>query len=678
MKMKLNKLKLIYVFLALLALSNFVDHGVKAVNLKKTEEGAVLEAEAEAAKHKRHKNKASTETEANIPLNGGIRGNPAPGVLTPDNTTNTTISNSTYLDLNNTFTAQNLNTFVHANRRWDYKLLDKQLQDIFYDMTGKERKEGMETDRRTFIEIYIQEYEACDQNHDNVLNSTEFESCMKNDSYLSQIQIPGQQFAAIKNYTSNDTKTGFYSILFDLYDPYHVGYLNFHDFMLLRLTVYSWKKCSVMAPFIEEVNFECAIEIAAGFKTLSRNTVRRIYMLALELSNSESIRNLDFTTYVIIATSIRIYGKINGKEDNDITRNEFNLALDSNILPMRYNQDVINNIFKLIEEYDRPNQGIDITSFIFYDFTLRIFDVKTPQRKYYLGQNDFSSTFSNFLFFHTTNQEVEMIPQNTLTNGSYQMYTYLNISNYNSENDHFLKSFLELNSKVLKSEEKAAVTSTETTAAANQINITAIANTTKGLEFNANKTYKWLFQALDNDGDSFLNFYDYANFIQIGYLFNKFDVYHKGRIVAGDLYEKYTHYADLPAVSYHLRERAKRFNLLPQDLYVDLYSAILMLRIDDIIDTTTRRSDKTTLLEFELKNILGLINLKFVPDAYLNKCLRGTDANNVPLYDWECAFIQSITRTLTYYENSFAYLTQKNQTLSLANTIFYNSDPALK
>lgn len=129
--------------------------------------------------------------------------------------------------------------------------------------------------------------------------------------------------------------------------------------MILRLMVFSWKHCSVQGPFIEESNFEFAIEVSSGYRTLSKIAARRIFNLELELSNLESIRNFDFITFLYLSLSLRLYGNINGKEDGDITRTEFNTALDNYILYSRYSQIVIDQLFGLVNEKTILNQGID-------------------------------------------------------------------------------------------------------------------------------------------------------------------------------------------------------------------------------------------------------------------------------------------------------------------------------
>lgn len=676
MKLIKNTKLVAFVLISIIALLNFS----LSISLRKVENDNSLESERHKASHKAlAKHKSHSHSSSNSRSKGRshqlfIRAGPTSSPRF--NATNFTLLNSLHNDLNNTYIVQDLPTFKSSNRRWnDLKLDDKQLEDIYQDLIYRQDKDVTPAAARAAIQIFVNNFQACDVNQDNVLNITEFTGCMANDTYLSQINVPQARWATYANYSFTNS-TGFVPLLFNVMDTFQYGYTTFHDYMTLRLFLFSWRKCSVNAPFIEEVSFECAIEIAFGSKTLSRNTARHLYRLALELSNAQNVRNIDFIAYYILAQSARLYGKINNKEDGDATKTEFDLALDSNVLPSRYNQDIVNYLFQLVDEPGRSNQGIDLLTFVFYDFILRIYEVPNATRKWYLNPTEFTNIFNNYLFPFTTLQEVQSIPQNNVTAVSYQMYTYLNISQYHQEADHFLK-FAQKSEKIMvssASEEK--LNSKKLKLGSNNKNL-ALIGPQPSQTFNLEATAQTLFKILDNDADGYLTFYDYANFIQIAYLFNKFDVYRKGRIVAGNLFEKYTSYADFPYVSYSLRDRCKRFNLLAQDLYMDLQNTILTIRIDDIINANKRRVDPTTLYEVELKNIFASVNLGFVPDAYLNKCLRGVDDNNIPKYDWECAFIQALTITLNYLESSSFYLTTKQANLTLANTAFVNIDPAI-
>lgn len=228
---------------------------------------------------------------------------------------NDSLKNSTYQALNITFIKQDMAEFKNIHKKWDYKLIDKQLEDIFATMIHKENFKTTFSDR-AYMEIFLNSFYNCDKNFDNVLDINEFKTCMNNDTYLSVITPPAAVFAAFSNYTNPDF---FYQKIFQVLDVFGSGALNFHAYMELRLMIFSWKKCSVVAPFIEETSWECAIEIVSGYKTSSRTILRNTFYMCLELANSNKIRNIDFISYLMFASSARLYGRINGKLDHDVT-----------------------------------------------------------------------------------------------------------------------------------------------------------------------------------------------------------------------------------------------------------------------------------------------------------------------------------------------------------------------
>lgn len=427
----------------------------------------------------------------------------------------TNLSASNFQQLNKTLlqesSRQQVAQFVAKNRNWDFKLLDKQLEDIAIDMTFQKEYGSSPGAIRSFTKYFISYFENCDTDYDNMLSKIEFRQCLKNDTFLSKIDIPNPKYAALNTKQVNATNADSYSdFLFELLDSHRNSKLNFYEYMVLRLLTFSWTRCSVGAPFIEESNFQCAIEIAAGWKTMHRNKVRRLFYLALELSGSESTRNLDFLSFAQISLSARLFGKINNKEDNQITRNELQVSLDNNILPIRYNQEIINQIFKLIEEADRANQGLDLISFSFYDFWLKIFDVKNPAKKYYQNLENFLTAVESPMFPRHIKEAIEKIPQNNLTYNSYKMYTYLNISNYLDESDHFLKSFIEKKSLSLSDKSENIFN--------DQWSIKEATKNTIKYKFNLEKTYSNIFNTIDNQFDGFISFYDFGTFVQITYI----------------------------------------------------------------------------------------------------------------------------------------------------------------
>jgi hypothetical protein len=231
------------------------------------------------------------------------------------NIPNKTVQNTTYHAMNDTFVKQEMHEFKDIHRTWDYKMIDKQIEDIFKTMHTNQPYKTI-FDDRAYMEIFLNHFYECDQNADNVLSLNEFKGCMINDTYLAQIKPPPKRYATLVNYT--DTAY-FYNEIFYVLDSMDTGSINFHAYMELRLMIFSWKKCSVVAPFLEESAWECAIQVVSQAKGFPRTTLRNTFYMALDLSNSKHTRNLDFISFLMFGSGARLFSRINGKVDGDIT-----------------------------------------------------------------------------------------------------------------------------------------------------------------------------------------------------------------------------------------------------------------------------------------------------------------------------------------------------------------------
>lgn len=732
-------------------------------SLKKTEFESSLELS------KKHKSERRSNNKKYSKIQPEAKKDSAPNKDTNStNNSSDSLLKSMYRALNQTIIVKDLHEFKKENKKFDFKILDKELEEIFHLMLLRNDKRLTTNGVRDFIHFFMNSYSNCDKDNDNILNLKEFVNCLKTDKYLMQIMPidPRKKNSTFSPLYKKYDPEEFYKLVFESLDDKEFGYLNFNDYMTLRLMAFSWRKCSVFAPYLEETDFECSIEIVAGYKTLSRTIVRKIFFLALELSNSNGNRAVDFLTFLNIAGSIKIYSKINTKQDNDITRNEFNSALDGNIIPIRYNQHIINQMFELMQEADKPNQGIDLESFIFYDFFLKIFYKAGKTRLFSVNRNEFYQILKNPLFPNNTLHEIYLIPQYEFNADSYQVYQYYNISRFNSEENYLYKSFLELevknNAKITnsnknrfknnlrvnsenKNKEKSGFAKAEkklafgilaelenklsstnankkttfyskekiserkyatayeksksdsfssmgtsnknewsdfdvelfTSKLSNRLNLPGFGDGKNAFNItvNLNKTVDKIFNALDIDFDGFADFKDFAYFIHVTYLFSKEDKYNRGKIAAGNLYEIYTNYADYPVIGWKTRESAKRFSFFDTNIFIDALDAYLILNIDSVARYFYRLEDTQTLNEIEAKKFLTRMNMRYIPDAYLNRCLRGIDSYNLPKYEWECCFIQGMNLNLKFYETMDNYMTVKANNLTLSNTVFYNVDP---
>jgi hypothetical protein len=284
-----NRLSVVYIVLGLIIINSVI-----STSLSKNEAGSMKESEGltlqtqesesaeslnmmemEKKKHRKSKLKTKKAKTKQIPTMALIQ--------------NDSLTNSTFRGMNFTYVKQELNEFKEQNKKWDYKLLDKQFDEIYQTMLLRQTPYKTLFGDRAYMAIFLNYFTSCDSNKDNTLDIIEFKGCMANDTYLNRIKPPTNNYAAQVNYTE------------------------------LRLYIFSWRKCSVVSPFLDETSWECAIDIISGLKTPSRPTLRNTYYMCLEISNSQTIRNIDFLSFLIFASSARLYGRINGKTDGDVT-----------------------------------------------------------------------------------------------------------------------------------------------------------------------------------------------------------------------------------------------------------------------------------------------------------------------------------------------------------------------
>lgn len=628
------------------------------------------------------------------------------------NQTRETISEMVYRIINsNTGVGQSKGEFMTQQRgRFDFTMNDAELKELFYYMLYKQDKVINDNSLNVFATLYVRDWVMCDSDFSGVMTFNEFKSCMTNSTFLNFIVPPPKEFASRPVYNNTEF---FYNTIFRILDTKKWGYLNFLQFMYLRLYAFSWRYCSVFGPYIDENSFECAIEIVSNYKTLSKAKMRNLYKFGLELSYIENYRNMDFISFMQIAEPIRLFAKINSKEDEEIVRNEFERALDTGTLPQRYTQDIINMFFFLTDQKSRFGESIDLQTFVFYDFFLTVFDIYSLERPAYLSKAEFFEVinYPNDLFPSRMRDEIGLIPQYNLTSKSYKMYMFSNV--LYSEKDHLYKAFVENSAETvlkdkstselkitnlnnaefkksnLKAKSKEKMTKFSTRSRTNyDINQRPIyypirsyfhnLTTTEkfyNVTFSMNSTSMKLFDMLDLDNDGYINFYDFGNFAQIAWMFSNEDRYLRGRIAAEILREKIADWGEFPAVSYRTKDRAFRLTQLAPDTLVDMMSLIEVLKIDDAIRIVARRENDPILGELELKRVLQLMNMQYVPDAKLNQCLRGLTQTFIPRYDWECAFTEGLKCNLKYFEANDYYQLSKLHQIGLKTTSFFNIDP---
>jgi len=115
---------------------------------------------------------------------------------------NDTLTNATYRDLNGSVNPSHLNDFKEARRKWDFKLIDSQISDIFEMMHKPSVQYKTAADDRAFLEIFFNEFYNYDANKDNQWDIAELTVAFKNDTYISKLLPPPEIFAVNKKYAN--------------------------------------------------------------------------------------------------------------------------------------------------------------------------------------------------------------------------------------------------------------------------------------------------------------------------------------------------------------------------------------------------------------------------------------------------------------------------------------------
>jgi hypothetical protein len=139
--------------------------------------------------------KKREESESNTKVINTVQAPPIAAFKAPYK--NDTLSRSSWRDINNTMVVQSPNEFVQNHRKWDFKLLDHELQEIAEQMNYREQYGHSSQGIRSFIRFFINYFEACDTDGDNILSKLEFRVCMKNDTFLNIIDAPTALYAAL-------------------------------------------------------------------------------------------------------------------------------------------------------------------------------------------------------------------------------------------------------------------------------------------------------------------------------------------------------------------------------------------------------------------------------------------------------------------------------------------------
>jgi hypothetical protein len=621
---------------------------------------------------KRHRSRKSNSYKSHLSSNNGT--------AIYGNLTNATSLKDKYLDMrNNTHTPLDTWGMYSGLKKIDYSLLSPEIQDIFQFMLYKQEGTVNKNSLRIFFEIFAKDFFSCDLDKNNLLDETEFAGCLQNTTAFRYVLPPTFNYTSYSQVLTMNKE--FISTLFNIYDFEKLSLLNFNDYMKLRLVAYSWEKCSVFTSFITESNFECAHEIVAQTNVFSRTKLRNLFNFWTKLSGTTGLRELDFAMYSIIALSSRLYYNTNKKRDSDVNRKEMEIALDLGALPRRYTQDTINHFFRLVDNKNKLETSIDLLTFTYYDFFLTLFDSYSKVKSYHINSEEFEKIVGNLFFPNRYKAEMLMTPQYNITANSYGMFAMANHTIFNDEGDFFYKFSQVESEKTEVSKKKHRKLRSRHPNFNDNMGIKSYPdkNTTfsnaYGIDLNEKQTIKRYFDAIDTKMDGYVNFYDFANLMQLAQIFITLDENTQGACTANSLFEYLRSYSNLPTMGQLITSRSGRLSHFDEEALFDLLTLSTIFKFDDFVANFLKDPNNPFIYEVELKRILSRTNYSYLPESVLNQCLRGQDNNNLPLYDWDCSIKVAAKANLEYFRAMNVASLRNKKNVKVISTGIYSIDP---
>lgn len=509
--------------------------------------------------------------------------------------------------------------FVNELRFQAYRLTKGEAEQIFSFVDADRDDLVDQNEWDTFSGLYIFPFEACDHNHDYLLDEAEFAYCFDKD--------PRSQFIVFrrKEYEKRHEK-----MLWTVTSRAR-PLINFHDYMFIRRALFAWKNCQSNAKFISKSAFKCAMRTAILQKAHFNVDLEQIYDTGVELANDFNIIQLDFINYLQSLYCVYLFSTFGQPIHMPyIEKTSWIKAIREDRLPHNYEESEVNYLYELINTNPLiPVTQMNYQSFAFFWNAHRLFNKYSQERPLLLTKNELVSLVQDQWF----PQKIAYSLDNARTNFTIAQYqeASLVLQRKRPNEGHYFFSF-----KQDASENTAALWN-ETTVNGSYYNITK--NTTN-YEF-----YFSIFSEFDKNVWTKNNFY---RALQLANLYVSLVPDWKFVISSTYFVDKLMDQYSLvnPPVSYVQRQNYPIYKHFPREIYIDIlvFSTIENYRnkISSIMKSTY-----TNIYESSAKYVLMDFGMRQMPDTVLDLAKKGFDNLRRRTYDpiellKNCVIVQAV------------------------------------
>lgn len=482
----------------------------------------------------------------------------------------------------------------------------KDLEMIYSKLSNSEKEANID-----FKTKYEEAFKTCDINNNGELSQEEFVNCTTiNKEHFDNIipQIKNQKL--IKNNLilhGMKNKEDYASRLYELFVP-KTYKIDYYVYMTIVLYNYAIKKCQNAPYFLYEKKFECLIQEVVPYRTLSHGTMKQLFNFCLKMSPSPEKREVDMPTFILVSLSVRLFGKINARNNYAVSKTEMINAAENGRLPVRYNEDIINNMFELTDR----NKLIDIHSFVFYDIILKIYKSYESGRKNKLNLDEFKMSLKHIFF-----------PRR-----------YMKILKHKDFVFKIIKMIEEMKKKE-KYEKKKKTSTKDNIVAEKQEKVST--NTT-----NTNVTIADLsFKIMSYYHKGYITFIEYAKFFRFYFFYSEIDYYRIGKVKIWKIQSRLLSKKRLIEVDKKFVAGVENFGDVDHNLFTSPFYSFALVEGENFLqdDHLTKPGPvynpkvQSLVKLSKLKKLFKVLNIPYDKYRRYKRC-ESDDQKN---YDWVCS-----------------------------------------
>lgn len=494
--------------------------------------------------------------------------------------------------------AEQLFTFADANRD---DLLDQQEWD-------------------TFVGLYVYPYEACDKNHDYLLDEAEFGYCFDKD--------PRSRFIVFRRKTYPVRHKEMMWTITSRTGPL----INFFDYMFIRRALFAWKQCQSNAKYISKTSFKCAIKTAIFQNMHFGGDMENIYDTGVLLANDFNIIELDFINYLKSLYCVYVFSVFGSPINTPyIEKTSFLKSIRDDRMPHNFEEKEVNYLFELINTNPLiPVTQMNYSSFAFFWNLHKLFNKHSQNRPLLLSKAEFIALIQDDWAPKKTRYAIDVSRTNFNT-VQYQEASLI-LQRKRPNEGHFFYSF-----KQDASENTASLWNKTTVNASYYHFDTNVTNY---------EVFFSVFSEFDKDVWTKENYY---RAFQLANLYVSLIPDWRFVVSSTAFVDRLMTQYELvnPPINFEQRQNYPMYKALPREVYIDILIFTTIENYRHKLRAYMKSSSNQKIYESLAKLILIDFGMKLMPDTVLDLAMKGYDNLRRRNYDpseliKNCVIVQSV------------------------------------